>query len=275
MRFLVVAHRRSETNVELAAAGGGVVVGPREALLSVAPGDVALARLGVSAAHDGVEAGLDELSRLDGAGVTVLNPPRALLAAHDKLLTARALRLAGLPHPWSALLPPDREPPSDLPFPVVLKPRFGSGGDDVTLCRDADALERAFERLWSTTWFAKDGAVVQELVRPQGHELRLVVAGGRVVAAARREALPGEWRTTSGASTPVEAPASACRIAEEAAAAIAADLVGVDLLSDGTRHTILDLNAAIEIDANYGPKRALVESAVVALFHRAGPARAA
>ena len=275
MRFLVVAHRRSETNIQLAAAGGGAVFGPREALLLFAPGDVALARLGLRATNDGIETGVDDLSRLDAGGVRVLNPPRALLAAHDKLLTARALRLAGLPHPWSALLPPDRSAPSDLPFPVVVKPRFGSGGADVTLCRDRDELERTVERLWSWSWFAKDGALVQELVQPQGHELRLIVAGGRVVGAARRDALPGEWRTSSGRVVPAGAPPSARRLAEEAAAAIAADLVGVDLLPDGKRHTILDLDAAIEVEPAYGPPSAVARAAVLALFDRAGPARAA
>ena len=83
---------------------------------------------------DGIETGTEELERLTTAGVHVLNPPSALVAAHDKLLTARALRRAGLPHPRTWLIAEGA--PSPAPeLPVVLKPRFGSWGRDVALCR--------------------------------------------------------------------------------------------------------------------------------------------
>src|SRR5215470_10064369 len=128
MRLAVVAHRRSDTNRALAEAAGGAICSPREALLSLGPGDVALARLDVAETLDGIEPGIDLLDRLDAAGVALLNRPSALIAAHDKLLTARALRRAALPHPHTVLLGPGAEPPPGLDFPLVLKPRFGSWG---------------------------------------------------------------------------------------------------------------------------------------------------
>ena len=104
MRFAVVAHRCSETNSALAAAAeslgvAAAVLSPRDALRILEPGAVALGRLDVRGELDGMESGSVELGRLAEAGVEVLNRPCALVAAHDKLLTARALRLAGLPHP--------------------------------------------------------------------------------------------------------------------------------------------------------------------------------
>jgi RimK family alpha-L-glutamate ligase len=278
MRFAVVAHRRSETNVALAEAGGGAVVGPRDALLTLGPGDVALARLDVLDTVDGVEPGIESVGRLAAADVTVLNLPRALLAAHDKLLTARALRLAGLPHPWTTLLPADHDIPRDLPFPVVIKPRFGSWGRDVRLCRDREELQQTVEELALRPWFARDGALLQELVPPRGYDLRVVVAAGTVVGAARRDAAPGEWRTNvalGGKSSPVEPPLAACRLALQAAAAVAADFVGVDLLPEGDTHVILELNAAVDVKPWYAPGRDLARDAVLALLERAGPARAA
>src|SRR5204862_1741450 len=107
------------------------------ALRTLERGDVALARLDVREALDGIESGTRELELLAAAGVDVLNTPGALFAAHDKLLTARALRLAALPHPHTWLVA------NGMPFPapelpLVLKPRFGSWGRDVMLCRTGD-----------------------------------------------------------------------------------------------------------------------------------------
>ena len=139
MRVAIVAHRPSATNLALARRGwnGAQVelLSPREALLSLGRGDLVLGRLDVRDDLDGVEEGLWALERLLEAGVTVLNAPPAALYAHDKLLTARSLRRAGLPHPRTRLIERYDEPP-DIDYPAVLKPRFGSWGRDVVLCRD-------------------------------------------------------------------------------------------------------------------------------------------
>src|SRR2546430_7161596 len=194
MRFAVVAHRLSETNTALAAAAGGLVLTPRQALAVLEPGDVALARLDVRESLDGVEPGIDDVERLAARGVRVLNPPHALHAAHDKLLTARALRLPALPHPRTLLVGVDMPPPR-VEIPLVIKPRFGSWGRDVTLCRDRAEPIRTIEGFAVRPWFRETGGVLQDLVPPVGHDLRIVVAGGRIVRAARRDAAPGEWRT--------------------------------------------------------------------------------
>jgi glutathione synthase/RimK-type ligase-like ATP-grasp enzyme len=114
----------------------------------------------------------------------------------------------------------------------VLKPRFGSWGGDVELCATADELDSALLRLQQKTWFREHGALAQELVAPRGWDLRLVVAGDRIVGAACRIARNGEWRTnaTLGAQVaPVQPPPLARALALAAARAARTDLVGVDL----------------------------------------------
>jgi [lysine-biosynthesis-protein LysW]--L-2-aminoadipate ligase len=258
VRFAVVAHRSTDTNEALAAAAeslgaAAAVLAPRDALRVLQPGDVALGRLDVREGLDGIESGELELDRLAAVGVEVLNPPRALAAAHDKLLTARALRLAGLPHPRSWLIAEGM--PSAAPeLPLVLKPRFGSWGRDVVLCRTRDELDEALERASFRGWFREHGALAQELVPPQGWDLRIVVAAGRVVGAARRLAAPGEWRTNvalGGHSEPAAAPLLARTLALAAAQAIRADLVGVDLLPTGNGYVIAELNGAVDVQPWY------------------------
>ena len=258
VRFAVVAHRSTDTNEALAAAAeslgaAAAVLAPRDALRVLQPGDVALGRLDVREGLDGIESGELELERLAAFGVEVLNPPRALAAAHDKLLTARALRLAGLPHPRTWLIAEGM--PSAAPeLPLVLKPRFGSWGRDVVLCRTREELDAALERASFRGWFREHGALAQELVPPQGWDLRIVVAAGRVVGAARRLAAPGEWRTNvalGGHSEPAAAPLLARTLALAAAQAIRADLVGVDLLPTGNGYVIAELNGAVDVQPWY------------------------
>jgi RimK family alpha-L-glutamate ligase len=258
MRVAIVSHRPSATNLALAARGwNGVpaeLMSPREALLTLDRGDVALARLDVCAGLDGVEDGLWALERLEDSGVHVLNRPAGLLSAHDKLLTARILRLAALPHPRTILIERRGDPP-DLDFPAVLKPRFGSWGRDVLLCRDRRELERSLATVSSRPWFRRTGALAQELIPPLSYDLRLVVAGGRVVGAAKRIAAPGEWRTNAALGASVigtSPPPVASKLALAAAAASGLDLLGVDLLPTGPGgFCVIELNAAVDFRPGY------------------------
>jgi len=134
-------------------------------------------------------------------------------------------------------------------LPLVLKPRFGSWGRDVMLCRTGDELEEALARFGRRPWFREHGAVVQELVPPQAWDLRIVIAAGSVVGAARRLAAPGEWRTNvslGGRSEPAEPPPLACKLAIAAAGAIGTDLVGVDLLPTRTGFVVAELNGPVD-----------------------------
>jgi RimK family alpha-L-glutamate ligase len=261
MKFAVVAHRRSETNDALARAAVSLglpasVLSPRDGLGLLEPGDVALGRLDVRDELDGVESGTRELEQLGEAGVVLLNPPHALAAAHDKLLTARILRRAGVPHPRTWLIAEGI--PSPAPeLPVVVKPRFGSWGRDVVLCRTADELDRELEQIALRPWFVEHGALAQELVPPRGWDLRVVVAGGVVVGGARRIAAPGEWRTNvalGGRSEPCVPPPLALRLALEAAEAVRGDLVGVDLLPLRTGFVVAEVNGAVDFRSYYALK---------------------
>lgn len=259
MRFAVVAHRRSETNNALAGAVASLglpasVLSPRDALRILEPGDVALGRLDVREALDGMEEGESDLERLADAGVEVLNPAAALAAAHDKLLTARVLRRAGVPHPRTWLIA-DGVPTPAPELPLVLKPRFGSWGRDVALCRTAGELDAATAAVAHRSWFREHGALAQELVEPQGWDLRVVVAGGRVVGAARRLAAEGEWRTNvslGGVSIPIAPPRLARQLALQAASAVRGDLVGVDLLPTATAYVVAEVNGAVDFRPSYG-----------------------
>ncbi len=256
MEFAVLAHRLTETNHALATRGwrgarSGLLT-PRQALLRLGAGDVALNRLDVSSELDGVEEGIWSITQLEAQGVRVLNRPPALLACHDKLLAARILAARGVPHPRTRRL----ESPSSadgLGYPVVAKPRFGSWGRDVELCCDRQALSRYVAEMASRPWWSI-GGVVQELVQPLGVDLRVVVAAGEVVGAATRTAALGEWRTNvASGGTPSRAvpPKDACELAIAATSALGIDFAGVDLLPLDEGWIVLEVNGAVDVRPLY------------------------
>ena len=256
-QIALLAHRETSTTDGLVRAcrAQGLdarVLAPHDALVELARGDVALARLDVRDDLAGIEPGLWELRMLERRGVRVLNPAFALMAAHDKLLTARRLAEAGIAHPETVPVDAAIAPP---PFPLVVKPRFGSWGLDVLRCDDDEELDRALEELGRKPWFGMGGAVFQELVPPTGRDLRIVVAAGHALGAIERVAAPGEWRTNislGGARRPVEPPAGACELAVAASAAVGADLAGVDLLPlPGGGHVVLEVNGTPDFTRQY------------------------
>jgi ribosomal protein S6--L-glutamate ligase len=260
MRFGLIARRSTPTNAALASESAlgwyWEQMTPEQALDTLVAGDVAVGRLDVLPTLDGMDDGLWALGALAARGVVVLNDPPALLASHDKLLTARLLRRAGVPHP-RALHVRDARPAPVPRVPVVVKPRFGSWGSEVRRCDDYASLEAALDEIRGAAWYRRHGALVQELVPPRGYDLRIVVAEGRVIGSVFRIAAPGEWRTNialGGVRRSVDQPPrDASAVAVAAAAAVGASLVGVDLLPAAGGWTVLELNGAVELTHEYAP----------------------
>jgi RimK family alpha-L-glutamate ligase len=258
--MFVAAHRATETNISIVNAlrrhGTAIVLVPPQLVAEHArAGDVVLARLDVLPTLDGVEPGLWQLRALEHRGIRVLNPAAALLASHDKLATSLRLARAGVPHPRTANVDGNHSA-IRLELPVVVKPRFGSWGRDVFLCKTADALERRLRELHDRRWFARHGAIVQELIPHGGSDLRLVIAGGRVVGAVERVAAAGEWRTNIALGARripvISVPADAAAVAVDAAAAVAGDLVGVDLVARPSGEwLVLEINGAVDFTLDY------------------------
>ena len=257
--ILWIAGQPTTTNhrLEIALAERGVgarLVEPTSLGRRARAGDVVLGRLDVRRTLDGVEDGMWDLRHVEKRGIRVLNRAASLGACHDKLQSALRFGRLGLPQPATAHVDWEAPPPG-VEFPVVVKPRFGSWGKDVICCESEPELRRCLQSLRSRPWFRRQGALVQALVPPVGFDLRLVVARGSVVGAIERVAAAGEWRTNvalGGTRRPVDPPPEARRLAVAAAAAVDADLVGVDLLPlPGGGYSVLELNGAVDFTSEY------------------------
>jgi cyanophycin synthetase len=119
--------------------------------------------------------------------------------AHEKDLTKSLLQSCGVPVPEGqiAATPEEAwEAAQDIGLPVVVKPTDGNHGRGVSLdLRKREDIEAAFH----VAALHGSEVLVERFVR--GHEHRLLVVNGRVVAAARGEAA---WVTGDGTSTVVQ-----------------------------------------------------------------------
>ncbi len=191
---------------------------------------------------------MDSLQRLERIGVPMLNTPKAVEVSVDKYLSLALIERAGLAVPPTFAGESSRDALDAFEAfdgDVVVKPLFGSEGRGLVRVSDRELAWRTFttlERLGSVLY-------VQKAVRHPGHDYRAFVLDGAVIAAIRRFAPVGDWRT----NVAIGGRPEACRldpafeqIALKAAEAVGAGMAGVDLLPDldrGGEPVVLEVNA--------------------------------
>lgn len=183
------------------------------------------------------------LHALRASGVRVWNDARAIERCVDKSTTTFFLQRAGLPVPVTRTfeaLQLERYSPGLCP-PLVSKPLFGSQGNGVRRLEswaelpEPDGLNRVYH--------------LQEYLpphRPNAFEdWRLLVSGGRLVAAMTRRGKQWVTNVHQGAEPVALAPdARATELAVAAAAAVGADYAGVDMLhTEDGRLLLLEVNS--------------------------------
>jgi RimK family alpha-L-glutamate ligase len=228
-------------------------VDPAMAAEIARPGDLVVGRVDVLPDVSGIAPGLSDLARAAASGATVLNPSSALVAAHDKLLTAERFMERGVPHPETLHVDAKTIRKLDR-FPCVVKPRFGSWGRDVVLVPSRAELEVTAKLFARRRWFREDGAIAQEYIDTRT-DLRVLICCGSVVGAVSRIARPGEWRTNVALGAhrrPALPDLAAQAVAVAAAAAVEGDLVAVDLLPSPSGWLALEVNGAADFNQDYG-----------------------
>ena len=204
--------------------------------------DAILVRVVPPGSLDQIVFRIDALHLLADRGVRLVNAPRCLERTIDKHWTSRLLREAGVPTPRTVVA--ERSAEALAAFrdlrDVLIKPLLGSGGHGIFRVSDEDHAWRAFRAL------EQQRAVIylQEFVPHGRSDLRLFVVDGRVVAAARREGLDWKSNVAAGAKARAHRPTPEQEDAAlRAAAAVAADYAGVDLLeADDGRLLVTEVN---------------------------------
>jgi ribosomal protein S6--L-glutamate ligase len=206
--------------------------------------DVVLPRVGPSSPSYA----LAVVNQFELMGVPLVNSFQPIWRARDKLLCLQLLTRHGIAIPKTVVA----RNPSHLPQslaevggpPVVLKLTQGAQGVGVMLADSQHAVESMLDTLWSLG----QTILIQEFIaESSGRDVRALVMGGRVVAAMRRQAKLGEFRSNihrGGEGSGVELDPEYARVAVEAARIVGLEIAGVDLLESRLGPRVIEINAS-------------------------------
>jgi ribosomal protein S6--L-glutamate ligase len=182
------------------------------------------------------------------AGVFSLNESQGISRSRDKLRALQLLSRAGVDLPTTSFAHSTQDIDGLLEVvggpPVVVKLLEGTQGLGVVLAetrKAADSVISAFRQLDANI-------LVQEFVKEaRGADVRAFVVGGKVVAAMRRQAPPGEFRSNlhrGGQAEVIKLSANERATAVRAAKTMGLNVAGVDLLQSDVGPMVLEVNSS-------------------------------
>jgi ribosomal protein S6--L-glutamate ligase len=182
------------------------------------------------------------------AGVYTLNDSQAISRSRDKLRSLQLLSRAGVGLPTTSFAHSTQDIDGLLDVvggpPVVVKVLEGTQGLGVVLAETKKAAESvisAFRQLDANI-------LVQEYIKEaRGADIRAIVVGGKVVAAMKRQAAPGEFRSNlhrGGHAEVVKLTPGERATAVRAAKTMELNVAGVDLVRSDSGPMVLEVNSS-------------------------------
>ncbi|HVC41111.1 MAG TPA: lysine biosynthesis protein LysX [Candidatus Saccharimonadales bacterium] len=187
---------------------------------------------------------------LESWGIPTVNRHAVAATCASKLDTSAALAGAGVPTPATAIaFTPEAalRAAEDLGYPVVVKPVTGSWGRLLGRINDRDAAEALFEHKALLGGPEHSVFYLQRHVDKPGRDIRVFVVGDEVICAIYRESEHWVTNTARGAITrdcPVDATLR--RLSLDAAAAVGGGVLAIDVLENGDRLVVSEVNATME-----------------------------
>ncbi|HEY4583278.1 MAG TPA: 30S ribosomal protein S6--L-glutamate ligase [Lysobacter sp.] len=206
--------------------------------------DAVIPRIGASVTRYGSAV----LRQFELMGTCTPNPSDAILKARDKLRAHQLLAAQGIHMPVTVFgdNPDDTGDLLNLlgPPPHVIKLIESSQGAGVILAEKLSASRGVTEALRGL--YAN--FLVQEFVaEARGADVRCFVVGDRVVAAMRRQAPSGEFRSNlhrGGTAVGVRPNRAECELAVRATQVLGLGVAGVDLIRSTRGPLVLEVNAS-------------------------------
>lgn len=197
--------------------------------------------------------GLSVLNQFDLMGVPVLNGAAGIGRSRDKLRALQLLARAGLAIPRTALCRYRDEVPAAVELvgglPCIIKLVRGAQGVGVMIASTMAEVTGLLDTLWTLG----QEILLQELVKEsRGRDVRALVIGDQVVAAMRRTARAGEFRSNihrGAAATRLDLPGDYARAAIRAARVVGLEVAGVDLLEAHEGPMIMEVNSSPGFEA--------------------------
>lgn len=180
--------------------------------------------------------------------VFTLQSARGIVTAHDKFRTMQELSRHAIPIPPTAFVFNPIEVQTAIEFlggtPVVIKFLQGTQGSGVMLAEDANAATSIVQALKAT----HHRVLLQKYISESaGYDVRAFVVGGQVVAAMRRRAKPGEFRSNFHLGATVERVLLddvVTEVALQSAQILGLGVAGVDILESDNGPLVIEVNAS-------------------------------
>lgn len=206
--------------------------------------DAVIPRIGASVTFYGTSV----VRQFEMMGTYSINESVAISRSRDKLRSLQLLSRKGIGMPRTGFANhPDKI--DDLiknvgGAPVVIKLLEGTQGIGVVLAetsKTAEAIIEAFMGLNASI-------LVQEYIKEAGGaDIRCLVVGGKVIAAMKRQAAPGEFRSNlhrGGSASIVRLSPQERKTAVDAAKTMGLGMAGVDILRSNNGPVVMEVNSS-------------------------------
>lgn len=188
------------------------------------------------------------IRQFENAGIYTTLGSDPLLKVRDKLSCLQLLAGSGIPVPKTLLINNPESIPILLrqvtPYPVIIKLIAGTQGVGVMLAETEHNALSILEAFQATN----EKVLVQEFIKEaKGQDIRAFIVGGKVVAAMKRTARPGEFRSNlhrGGTSAPIRLSSLEEEIAVKAADVTGLSVAGIDMLQSNNGPLVLEVNAS-------------------------------
>jgi ribosomal protein S6--L-glutamate ligase len=206
--------------------------------------DLVLPRIGASITNYG----LAVVRQFDLMGVPVLNTALAIARSRDKLRAMQLLTKKNIDVPVTVCARTPDSIEQALSHvggaPCIVKLQQGAQGIGTMIAETPQAVTSLLETLWA---MGQDIILQQYIAEAKGRDLRVLVVGGRVVAAMRRQAKAGEFRSNlhrGGQGVRAHLDPSYRSAAIAATRVMGLEVAGVDMLETREGPKILEINSS-------------------------------
>lgn len=210
----------------------------------IGPVDAVIPRIGASITFFG----LAVVRQFEMMGVYCLNESQAIARSRDKLRCLQILSRheIGLP-PTIYTRQADHLPACIEQVegpPVIVKLLEGTQGTGVVLAESSKAAESVIEAFQGLD----QNILIQKFIREaNGSDIRALVVGRKVVAAMRRQAVAGEFRSNihrGAKAKTIRLPAEYRKTALSAARVLGLRMAGVDMIESSDGPMVLEVNSS-------------------------------
>jgi ribosomal protein S6--L-glutamate ligase len=210
----------------------------------VGPVDAVIPRIGASITFYG----LAVVRQFEMLGVYCVNESQAIARSRDKLRCLQLLSRHDIGMPPTVYTRQADHVPGCIERvegpPVVVKLLEGTQGIGVVLAESKPAASSVIEAFHGL----EQNILIQKYIKEaKGTDIRALVVGRKVVAAMRRQAVPGEFRSNihrGGTAKKIRLPADYRRTALAAARVLGLRFAGVDMIESNEGPMVMEVNSS-------------------------------